>query len=255
MSEGIALVLGGGGSRGLAHVGVLKALHEHDIPIAHLFGTSAGSMIASLYAYHHDIETVLTILQKHDKKHVIKKTFNIFKGLYKSDGIAAFINKQIDNASFDQLKLPLSIASVDLTSGQLYEFNQGNVAIAVQCSCALPPLFHPVEHQGRTYVDGGAIAPVPVSLAKNYTYSGVVAVNVGIDPLEATPKSALGVLHRYGLLRIEELDRRCAADADVVIRPDIPGVAILDDSDKDALVAAGYEAASVQIGAIKRVLA
>ncbi len=249
--DGITLVLGGGGSRGLAHVGVLQALEEYDIPIARIVGTSIGSLVGALYAYHRCSHKLLQITDQTGLKDLVKKAINIFKGLSKGQGIADFIAQHTKDASFDQLDIPFSAVCVDLNSGDLIELDQGSVAKAVQCSCALPPIFHPVVHQGRTLVDGGAIASVPVVVAKRYPASQIVAVNVGIELPEGNPKLALPVMHRYGLIRIRELDRRCAQDADVVIRPHIPGAKILDDSNRVSQIAAGYSATIAQIDQIK----
>lgn len=248
---GICLVLGGGGSRGMAHIGVLKALEEHNIVIERIVGTSAGSMMGALYAYHQSSDKLKQIIHASSKKDLVKKSLNVFKGLSEGHGVKEFIASNIDNAAFDQLKIPFSTVCVDLANGDLIELNKGDVAKAVQCSCALPPIFHPVMHEGRTLVDGGAIAPVPTAVAKHYQPSCMVAVNVGIELPNKDPKLALGVMFRYGLIRIHELDRRCAQDADIVIRPHIPGADILDDSNKQELIDKGYHAAMEQMEAIQ----
>lgn len=250
----LTLVLGGGGSRGMAHVGVLQAFEEHGLPIDRIIGTSAGSMMGSLYAYHQSSKKLCDIVHASSKKDLVKKSVKLFKGLSEGDGIEEFIASNTDSAQFDQLKIPFSAVSVDLENGDLVELNQGSVAKAVQCSCALPPIFHPVKHQGRTLVDGGAIAPVPTAIAKRYASQCIVAVNVGIELPNKNPKLALGVMFRYGLIRIHELDRRCAADADVVIRPHIPGADILDDTNKQELIDKGYQATMAQMDAIKTLL-
>ncbi len=254
MSDEVVLVLGGGGSRGIAHVGVLQCLEEHNISVDRIIGTSAGSMMGALYAYHKDVNQLKSIIEASSKNDLVKKSLNIFKGLSEGHGVETFISENTNNATFDQLKIPFSAVAVDLSTGELIEITHGPVAKAVKCSCALPPIFHPVKYMDRTLVDGGAVAPVPVIVAKRYDPKLIIAVNVGIELPDKNPKMALGVMFRYGLIRIHELDHRTAADADVVIRPHIPGADILDDKDKNGLIEKGYRAANEQIKHIKQLL-
>ncbi|MDF1796768.1 MAG: patatin-like phospholipase family protein [Coxiellaceae bacterium] len=254
MTDETILVLGGGGSRGIAHIGVLQCLEEHSITVDRIIGTSAGSMMGALYAYHKDVDKLKAIIEASSKKDLVKKSLNIFKGLSEGHGVEEFISSNTNHATFDDLKLPFSAVSVDLTTGELVEITHGPVSKAVQCSCALPPIFHPVKYLDRILVDGGAIAPVPAIVAKRYNPKLIIAVNVGIELPDKNPKLALGVMFRYGLIRIHELDHRTAADADVVIRPHIPGADILDDKDKQGLISKGYQAAQQQIDSIKQLL-
>jgi NTE family protein len=254
MTQDVTLVLGGGGSRGLAHIGVLKALEEARVPITRIIGTSAGSMIGALYAYHQNVHTIEKIVISSTKKDLLKKSLNFFKGLSEGEGVRDFIAKNIQDVNFDQLKLPFVAVAVDLNSGELVPLTAGSVAKAVQCSCALPPIFHPVKHKGRLLVDGGAIQPVPVGVAKSYQPDKIIAVNVGIELPEKSPATALGVMWRYGLIRIHELDRLTGLEADVVIRPHIPGADILDDRDKPGLIMAGYHAANQKMAEITQLL-
>ncbi|MDF1655320.1 MAG: patatin-like phospholipase family protein [Coxiellaceae bacterium] len=254
MTDETVLVLGGGGSRGIAHIGVLQALEENNITIDRIVGTSAGSMMGALYAYHKSADRLKEIIYASSKKDLVRKSLNIFKGLSEGHGVEEFISSNTDQADFDQLQIPFSAVSVDLTTGELIEITHGPVSKAVQCSCALPPIFHPVKYMDRILVDGGAVAPVPAIVAKRHNPRLIIAVNVGIELPDKNPKLALGVMFRYGLIRIHELDHRTAADADVVIRPHIPGADILDDKDKQGLIDKGYQAALQQINTIKQLL-
>ncbi len=254
MVDETILVLGGGGSRGIAHVGVLRCLEEHDITIDRIIGTSAGSMMGALYAYHQSADKLESIINGSSKSDLVKKSLNIFKGLSEGRGVEEFIRNNTDGAEFNQLRIPFSAVAVDLTVGELVEITHGPVSKAIQCSCALPPIFHPVKYMDRVLVDGGAIAPVPSIVAKRYKPRLIIAVNVGIELPDKNPKLAMGVMFRYGLIRIHELDHRTAADADVVIRPHIPGADILDDKDKQGLIKKGYQAAQQQIDNIKQLL-
>jgi NTE family protein len=242
-----ALVLGGGGSRGIAHIGVLKALEEKNITPDIIIGTSAGSMIGALYAYHPDVKTLEDIISNTQKKALFTKRLNVIQGVSDGDGISKFIDQHTKSATFKETKIPLLTVCLDLYSGEVVVIDEGPLAIAVQCSCALPPLFQPVNYKNRTLVDGGAVSPVAAHIARERKFDTVIAVNVGIDLPMKSPKTALGIMARYNLMRNRELDRRTAAEADIIIRPQIPGADILDDSDKPALIEAGYRAAMEQL--------
>lgn len=239
----LALVLGGGGSRGLAHLGVLNVLADKGIKPDLIVGTSAGAMVGALYAHHQDAGIVRRELLAAEKKHLMDKTWRIHWGMSQGRGLRRFMNTQMHDADFSDLSIPFVAVALDIDTGDLVPISDGNVAHAVQASCALPPIFHPVKHNGRVLVDGGAVAPVPVAVAKQFNPKKIIAVNVGIELPAKKPRHCLGVYWRYSLMRIRTMDRLTSGQADVVIRPYIPGNAIFDDSDKAAYVAAGELAA------------
>lgn len=238
-----AWVLGGGGARGIAHIGAIKALQESGSQPDLIVGTSAGSLIAALYCLDADIERVEALVHVTQKKTLLNKQWDFWHGLSDGSGLYRYMALHTRSATFSDLQIPLTCVCLDYYTGQLVSINQGDVAQAVQASCALPPLFQPVCYQNTLLIDGGAVAPVPVSVAREQGADHVIAVSVGIELPDALPKTALGMQARFQLMRSRELDRRTTAEADVVVRVQIPGADILDDHDKPGLIQAGYYAA------------
>jgi len=156
----IGIALSGGGARGIAHIGVLKALEEMGVKISVISGTSAGSIAASLYA---------AGLSPDDIFHQVKN-ISLFKslrpswrraGLLTMDGVKELISKNVPQNDFSSLQIPLTIAATEIRKGEIHYFTSGDVASAVTASCSIPAVFSPVPINGSLYVDGGLIDNLP----------------------------------------------------------------------------------------------
>lgn len=155
------LVLSGGGARGVAHIGVLKALDEMGIKFSIASGTSAGSIVAALYAYGYTPDEIFGIV----------KNLSIFKsvspawtwaGLLKMDGLESLLRKHIPENKFSALKMPLTVAATEIRKGHIHYFDEGELIPAIVSSCSIPAVFNPVSFNGGLYVDGGLLDNLPV---------------------------------------------------------------------------------------------
>jgi NTE family protein len=180
----IALVLGGGGARGLAHIGVLRRLEERSVPLEAIVGTSIGALIGGLYAAGTSLAEMEAVLRKTDKLTVAKILRPGFSasGLIDNDRVRKFLKSFVGKTTIEELPLPFRAVATDLISGEEIVFDKGPLAEAILASIAIPALFMPVYHDGRYLVDGGLSNPLPVSVARPLSAAPCVAVNVSPDP-------------------------------------------------------------------------
>jgi NTE family protein len=173
----IGLALGGGGARGLAHIGVLKVFEKYKIPIDYISGTSIGALIGALYsAEPNAIKLEKDILETNWKKlldYTIPK-----EGLIKGDKIEEFLKNKLGNLKFSQLKIPLYITAFDIENKQEIIFSKGDVAKAIRASISIPGIFVPVENKGKILVDGSLADLIPTEILKKIGADIIVAVNV-----------------------------------------------------------------------------
>lgn len=182
MRKKVGLVLGGGGPRGLAHIGVIKVLEENNIPIDFIAGTSIGAMIGGFYAHTRDIKKVEEIALGVSKRKIFSLLDPSFKdGLLGGDKIKKFIENNIDKVDFDDLKIPLSIVATDFKSGEAVIIDNGDVASAIRASISLPLIFKPIKRGGKLLVDGGLSLPVPVEVVRDMGADLIIAVNLNAD--------------------------------------------------------------------------
>ncbi|MBL7872632.1 MAG: patatin-like phospholipase family protein [Cyclobacteriaceae bacterium] len=160
------LVLSGGGARGIAHIGILKALDEMNITFDCISGTSAGSIVGALYANG----------QKPDQIFELIKNLSIFKsvrpafawtGLLSLDGLKEVLLREIPENSFSNLKIPLTVAATDIRKGKIHYFTEGDLAGTIMASCCIPAIFNPVTIDRNLYVDGGLLDNLPVKPLRN----------------------------------------------------------------------------------------
>ncbi len=176
----VGLALGGGGARGIAHIGVLEVLEREGIPIDMIAGTSAGAAIGALYAQGKNVSEIKKLARSWDWK---QRAQVIDLALPRSGFIAGKKIKQllksiIGDVKFSELKLPLACVATDIITGQEVVINQGSVLEAVRASVSMPVIFTVVKWKNRYLVDGGLSNPVPVSVLKDMGADFIIAVNV-----------------------------------------------------------------------------
>jgi NTE family protein len=180
----IALVLGGGGARGLSHIGVLKRLEEEGVVPEVIVGTSIGALIGGTYAAGLSVGRMEEILRKMDILAVAK----IFRpgiplsGIVDGGRVAKLLRDLVGSKTIESLPVPFRAVATDLITGEDVVFDRGPLIDALMASIAIPVLFKPVFHQGRYLVDGGLSNPLPVSVAHHLSKAPSVAVNVSPDP-------------------------------------------------------------------------
>ncbi len=218
----LALVLGGGGARGIAHVGVLEVFRENSIPVDVIIGCSAGSIVGALYADDPDTEHLKEVFLSLRTDYIIDfDIWNARYGLCQGKTLRRFLNTNLDATNFDELKIPFFAVTTDLYSSELVTIGGGPIAPAVEASAAIPFVFVPVWLHGRAFVDGSVIDPVPVRVARKFNPEIIVAVDLrGLLP-EDFPTNLFGVAERSAEITLLWQSESCVQHASVIIRPEL----------------------------------
>jgi NTE family protein len=235
----VALALGGGGTRGFAHIGVIKALEEAGVVPDIVTGSSSGAVVAALYAGGHrpaELETIALAMEQGDLL-----DFALFgSGWIRGEALQEFVNRLVQGRPIEHLAKPFAVVATHAASGRMTVFNRGDTGVAVRASASVPNLFIPPVINGEAYIDGGLTSPVPVKLARAMGADIVIAVDVSwfamtrADGGEGMAQN--GRSGRYPLL-VAELDA-----ADLVVSPRTVRARILDFEHKKANIEAGEAA-------------
>ena len=177
----IGLALGGGAARGFAHIGVIQVLEEAGIRPDLVVGTSAGSLVAALYAAGRSGTELGALAQSMDEGAITDWAFP-GRGLIRGEALARYVREQTGQRPIEQMKMPLGIVATDLDSGSPILFQRGDTGAAVRASSAVPAVFQPVRIGAREYVDGGLVSPVPVRFARQMGADLVLAVDISTPP-------------------------------------------------------------------------
>ena len=251
----IGLALGGGAARGFAHIGVIQVLEEAGIRPDLVVGTSAGSLVAALYAAGRSGQELARVAFAMDESAITDWSFP-GRGMIRGEALARYVREQTGNRTIEQLPLSLGIVATDLDSGSGMLFQRGDVGVAVRASSAVPAVFQPVKIGNREYVDGGLVSPVPVRFARQMGAELVIAVDISSPPDgNATGDPFKMLLQTFSIMgkSINSLELK---DADIVIRPPLAGVSSADFSARKRAIDAGREAAMAALVALRqRVLA
>jgi NTE family protein len=240
----VALVLGGGGARSMAHVGVLRVLRKAGVPISLIAGTSAGSIVGAVYADRGDMNEVnkacddIGFWDIADINNVPSR-YGMMKGYH----LQKFLLKHIHARMFSQLTIPFIVATTDLQTGLVYSILSGPIAPAVQASASIPGLFDPMHLYGHILVDGGMSDPVAVNLVQRFHPEMIIAVDVMKQLPKTMPQTADDIYTRAMTIRGINITAMSAENADVVIKPNLGTASVFDISKKNQLIAAGAKAA------------
>lgn len=172
----LGLALSGGGAKGFAHIGAIKAMEERGIYPNVISGTSAGAVVGALYAAGISPEEMLEHFMKHEVTDFLKFTLPN-KAFLKYDGFAKFLKQILPVKYFEDLKIPLHVIASDFDNGKFVDFTSGELLPIIMASCTLPVIFEPVKINGVRYVDGGLFKNLPVSPIKGLCQK-VMAINV-----------------------------------------------------------------------------
>ena len=246
----LALVLGGGASRGFAHVGVIKALEDHHIHPDIIVGTSAGSFVGALYAGGYHAAALEKIALELEESNLRDMTIPN-RGFIKGELLQDFINRKLDNRSIEDLDLTFAAVATELQNGNRIIFTQGNTGMAVRASSSIPGIFQPVRINGIDYVDGGLTDPVPVDVARQLGADVVIAVDISRQPGDTVDfSSTLDVLLQTITIMGNSIAKFQAAGADVVIQPDVHLIGLQGFGEKQVAISAGEKAAIQALPAI-----
>lgn len=246
----IGLALGGGAARGFAHIGVIQVLEEQGIKVDLVTGTSAGSLVAALYANGKSGKELGVLAQGMDETAITDWAFP-GRALIRGEALARYVREQTGGRSIEQMKLPLGIVATDLDSGAPVLFQRGDPGVAVRASSAVPAVFQPVKIGNREYVDGGLVSPVPVRFARQMGAELVVAVDITAVPEGNATGDAVRMLLQTFAIMGRSINSFELKEADVVIRPKLAGVSSADFTVRAKSLQAGREAALAMLPALK----
>jgi NTE family protein len=239
----IGLALGGGAARGFAHVGVIQVLEEAGIRPDFVAGTSAGSLVAAIYASGKNGAQLQRVAETMEEATIADWTLPLFsRGVLRGDALARYVNTQVSGKLIEDMPLPLGIVATDLNTGGDVLFQRGDTGTAVRASSAVPAVFQPVKISGHEYVDGGLVSPVPVRAAKKMGAELVIAVDISSAPEGNLAGGTLEILLQTFSIMGKSINTFELRDADVVVRPALNGVSSSDFSARKRSIDAGRKA-------------
>lgn len=250
----IGLALGGGAARGFAHIGVIQVLEEAGIQPDLVVGTSAGSLVAALYAAGHNGQALSRLADSMDEATIADWSFP-YRGLLRGEALGNYVRTHTSGRSIEQMKIPLGIVATDLANGQAIVFQRGDTGSAVRASSSVPAVFQPVTIGGREYVDGGLVAPVPVRFARQLGAELVIAVDISTPPEGNATGDAFRVLLQTFNIMGRSINNFELREADVVMRPKLNGVSSADFSARKRSIQAGREVALAMVSELKAKIA
>jgi len=250
----VALVLGAGASKGFAHVGVLKILESHKIPIHMIVGTSAGSFVGSLYAYGYDayqLQTMSFALQRDD---VVDLTIPD-NGFVKGEKLESYVNWALKDTAIEKLRIPFHAVATNMQTGEEVVFGTGNTGTAVRASCSIPGIFRPVQISNGMYVDGGVVSPLAIDAARRYGADVVIAVDISSSLDGSAPKSTIETILQSINIMYGKMTQIQIGRADVVIKPNVGHIGSADFSKRHEAILEGEKATMEALPKINQIIA
>jgi NTE family protein len=253
----IGLALSGGGARGFAHVGVLKALVENGIPIDVVAGTSAGSIAGGAFAAGMSIRELLEMASRIGWTNMIRPSLSPL-GLFSTVPMGRFIKREFPTRRFEDLQLPFAAVACEFATGQEQVFT-GNVDLvfAIRASCSVPGVFAPVKDAGgNLLVDGGVVSPTPTDAAFNLGADIVIAVDLIAcgATFRSQPRSALGMMLGSAMRLLSVASRGQKNKADVTIVPRLAHLRPDQINKRSEFIALGEAAAAEKMDEIRKVI-
>ncbi len=248
----IGLALGGGAARGFAHVGVIQVLEEAGIKVDLVAGTSAGSLVAAIYASGKNGTQLQQVSEAMEEAMLTDWTLPLLnRGMLRGEAMARYVNTQVAGKLIEAMPLPLGIVATDLNSGEAILFRRGDTGFAVRASSAVPSVFQPVKISGHEYVDGGLVSPVPVRSARQMGAELVIAVDISSAPEGNPAGDTLQVLLQTFAIMGKSINAFELRDADVVVRPSLAGIGSADFGSRRRSIEAGRQAMLARLPQLK----
>lgn len=230
----IGLVLGGGGARGLAHIGVIKVLHREGVPVDLVIGTSVGALIGALYCSGLPIEKIQQMGEDigWDKLTNISSAalvkLLVTQSLLSNEKLEQYLIKHIGEKNFSQMIIPFICIATDIQTGERIIFREGSVVDAVRASSTIPGLFKPVEYRHRFLVDGGLVDNMPTDIAELMGMDIIIAVAVEADFSDYQTANVLQILNQAIYIQGQILSKELLKKADFIIRPKVGDVSAIE---------------------------
>ena len=252
----LGLALGGGAARGFAHVGVIAVLEEAGLKPQLVVGTSAGSLVAALYASGKTSAQLQQTALNMEEVAITDWMLPIFgRGMFRGDALARYVNELVAGRLLENMVIPLGIVATDLGNGNAVLFQKGDTGTAVRASSAVPAVFVPVKINGRDYVDGGLVSPVPVRFARQMGADVVIAVDISNPPEANAADGSLQILLQTFAIMGKSINDFELKGADLVVRPSQAGLKSADFSSRQRAIDAGRAAMLAALPALKARLA
>lgn len=249
----LSLVLGSGGLRGMAHIGVLTVLEEAHIPIHSIVGCSIGSLIGALYASGYSAQRLKRMSSRLKRREWLDLAPSRM-GLFKGKKILTVMESMTRQSKIEDTKIPLYIVATDLISGQEVVLHTGSIAEAVRASCAVPGIFAPFAIDGRLYADGALVNPTPVDIARKLGADVVVGVDLAHDTSEVKIKNVFDVVLRSIDVIEQQIGEKKHRSADVMIYPALGAISSSDFTKVAECIRLGEEATRKHIDEIRALL-
>jgi len=250
----VALVLGSGGARGYAHIGVIQVLEQQGIHPDLIVGTSAGSIVGSIYASGKTAEE-LRVIALNMRANDVRDVKLDMKGFFDGQKVENYVNQQVNNTPLESLKIPMYVVATELKEGKKVVFNYGNTGQAVRASVSIPSMFIPTRIGKDEYVDGGLVSPVPVGVARDLGADIVIAVDILAQPMHTETTNVWGMFNQNINIMQSRLAEEELKHADIIIQPDLREKGhIFDVKGREMTMQAGVEAAQNQLNAITTLL-
>ncbi|MBX3623611.1 MAG: patatin-like phospholipase family protein [Rhizobacter sp.] len=246
----VGLALGGGAARGFAHIGVIQVLEENGVKVDYVAGTSAGSLVAALYASGRNGAALAAMADQMDESAFADWAFP-GRGLIRGEALARYVRENTGGRTIEQMVVPLGIVATDLDSGQPILFQRGDAGTAVRASSSVPAVFTPVKIGTREYVDGGLVSPVPVRFARQMGAELVIAVDISAIPDGAPTGDPMRMLLQTFAIMGKSINTFELREADVVLRPKLAGVSSADFSNRKRSIQAGRDAMTAALPELK----
>ena len=236
-------------------MGVIQVLEEAGIRPQLVSGTSAGSLVAALYASGKNGGQLQHIAETMEEAAIADWTLPLFgRGMFRGDALARYVNGQVNGRLIEDMALPLGIVATDLNTGKDIVFQRGDTGTAVRASSAVPAVFQPVKIGGREYVDGGLVSPVPVRAARAMGAELVIAVDISSPPEGGAANGTLEILLQTFSIMGKSINTLELRDADLVVRPVLVGVSSADFSARKKAIEAGRSAMQALLPQLRAVL-
>jgi len=255
----ICLALGAGGPKGLAHIGVIKALEKHKIPIDFITGCSAGALIGGYYAAKKNLQEMENLALNHNwRQYLVDFSFRI--GINRNQKINSFLQESFGDIQFKDLKIPFYCVATDIKTGLSVVFHQGKVITGIRASISIPLVFAPVINNEQILVDGAVSEPVPVALAKATGADIIIAVNLttaSFNPYISSKPNFYQIAYNSIGILLFNLAKKSCFKADVTITPNVTGIGwrkLFDKKNNQEIIASGETATELAIPKIKALI-
>lgn len=247
----VALVLGGGSARGLAHIGVLKVLEREKIPVDMIVGTSMGAMVGAAYSVGVGVNNMEDRAFRFTTKKILDPTMPTM-GLLAGDKLETIIRDMLDGKGFSDCKIPLAVVANDIETGQEVVFKNGDLIKIIRASCSWPGIFNPVRIEGRLLADGGIKHSVPSRIARDLGGDYIIAVDVGFCVRKGKIDNIFQMIVQSFQIMGEELNKHQSREADAIIKVFLPDIDQAAFERSREIIACGSDAAKAGIWKIKK---